>query len=78
MRTVTWIIPDFHCHHCLSRIGETLREIKGVRLLRSNPTTHTLTVEGSDAEVLAYAKRRLGQAGYPVQSNQPSPASKSV
>ncbi len=67
MRTVNWIVPDFHCHHCLSRINETLREIQGVRLLRSNPATHTLTVEGSDPEVLAYAKRCLAQAGYPVK-----------
>jgi copper chaperone CopZ len=46
MRTVNWVVPDYHCHHCLSRITDALRDIKGVRLLRSDPTKHTLTVEG--------------------------------
>ncbi|MCK6630612.1 MAG: heavy-metal-associated domain-containing protein [Anaerolineae bacterium] len=69
MRTVNWVVPDYHCHHCLSRITDALRDIKGVRLLRSDPTTHTLTIEGSGPEVLAFAKRHLAQAGYPVQSN---------
>lgn len=72
MRTVNWVVPDYHCHHCLSRITEALRDIKGVRLLRGDPTKHTLTVEGNDPEGLAFAKRRLAQAGYPVQSNHSS------
>lgn len=67
MRTVNWIIPDYHCHHCLRRITEVLRDIKGLRLLRGDPAKHIITLEGYNPEVLAYAKHRLAEAGYPVQ-----------
>jgi copper chaperone CopZ len=69
MRTVNWVIPDYHCHHCLRKITEALRDIKGVRLLRGDPAKHLLTVEGNNPEVLAYAKCCLAEAGYPVQAS---------
>ncbi len=69
MRTVTWVIPAYHCHHCLRRITEALRDVKGIHLVHSDPAKHVLTVEGNSPEVLAYAKHLLAEAGYPVQGS---------
>jgi copper chaperone CopZ len=68
MRTTTWTVPAYHCHHCLRKIKETLNEIEGVRVVGSDPGQHQVTVAAPTPEALAYAKHLLAQAGYPVQA----------
>jgi copper chaperone CopZ len=67
MRTVDWTIPAYHCSNCLLKIKHVLGEIEGVHLVRHNQSQHTVTLEAPTPEALAYTKRRLAQAGYPVQ-----------
>lgn len=69
MRTVDWTIPAYHCPDCLRRIKHILDEIEDVRLIRSDQAQHRLSLEAQTVEALAYAKRRLAAAGYPVQPN---------
>lgn len=67
MRTVEWMIPSYNCSNCLHKIKTVLAEIEGVAILRTDQSQHRLTVEGRSPEALAYAKRRLAEAGYPAQ-----------
>jgi copper chaperone CopZ len=67
MKTVTWYVPDYHCANCLARIKQVLAKIDSVRLVQGQPNQHLITVEAGGPEGLAYAKRRLAEAGYPVQ-----------
>lgn len=67
MRTVNWLAPTYHCGDCLLKIKRVLAEIEGVRLVSSDPRRQRLTIEAAGPEVIAYAKRRLAEAGFPVQ-----------
>lgn len=68
MRRVEWTIPSYHCANCLRKMKEVLAEIEGLRLVRHDERLHQLTLEAAGPEALAYAKRQLAQAGYPVQA----------
>jgi copper chaperone CopZ len=67
MRTVTWHIPNYHCRHCFGKIKQTLHEIDGIDQVQGDLKTQRLTLRGNGPEVLAFAKRRLAEAGYPVR-----------
>ncbi len=67
MRTVNWSAPTYNCGDCLFKIKRVLAEIEGVRLIGSDQRRQRLTVEATGPEVVAYAKRRLAEAGFPVQ-----------
>lgn len=71
MRTVEWMIPSYHCPNCLRKIKTTLAEIEGVAVLRADQSRHCVTLAAPTPEALAYAKRRLAEAGYPVQPVKP-------
>lgn len=72
MRTVAWYIPNFHCHNCLRTIKQTLEAIDGIQAVQGDLKTQRLTLRGRSPETLAFAKRRLAEAGYPVR---PAPSS---
>ncbi|HRV94717.1 MAG TPA: heavy-metal-associated domain-containing protein [Anaerolineae bacterium] len=67
MRTINWIAPTYHCGNCLIKIKRVLAEIDGVRLVSSDQGRQRLTIEAAGPEVIAYTKRRLAGAGFPVQ-----------
>jgi copper chaperone CopZ len=68
MRRITWHIPNYHCEHCFAKIKRALSEIDGLEQIEGNHKTGHVTLQGRGPEVLAFAKRRLAEAGYPVQT----------
>lgn len=75
MRTVNWFVSAYHCANCLGKIKAILDKVEGVRLVQGQQNRQLITVEASGPEALAFAKRRLAEAGYPVQ---PSPGEQRV
>lgn len=67
MRTINWIAPTYHCSNCLIKIKRVLAEIDGVRLVSSDQGRQRLTIEATGPEVIAYTKRQLAGAGFPVK-----------
>ena len=67
MRTINWIVPTYHCGNCLLKIKKVLSEIEGVRLVDNDQRRQRVTVQASGPEVIAYTKRRLAGAGFPVR-----------
>ena len=67
MRTINWIVPTYHCGNCLLKIKRVLAEIDGVDLIGNDQGRQQVTVQASGPEVIAYTKRRLAGAGFPVQ-----------
>lgn len=67
MRTVNWLAPTYHCGNCLLKIKRILAEIEGIRLIGNDQRRQRLTIEATGPEVIAYAKHRLAEAGFPVQ-----------
>lgn len=70
MRFVEWTIPAYHCPNCLRKIKAILEEIEGVSLEGSNQAQSRLTLKAQRPEALAYARRCLAEAGYPVQTGR--------
>ena len=68
MRLVEWTIPAYHCPNCLRKIKAVLGEIEGISLEGSNQAQSRLTLKARTPEALAYARRCLAEAGYPVQT----------
>jgi hypothetical protein len=54
----------------LRKIKAVLGEIEGISLESSNQTQSRLTLKAQTPEALAYARRCLAEAGYPVQNGR--------
>ena len=55
MSTLTLLVPDMTCRHCVRKVTAALRDVPGVQLVLADLTTTTVVLHGDPtvAEVLA-------------------------
>ena len=55
MSTLTLLVPDMTCRHCVRTVTAALRDVPGVQLVRADLTTTTVVLDGDAtiADVLA-------------------------
>jgi copper chaperone CopZ len=55
MSTLTLLVPDMTCRHCVRKVTAALRDVPGVQLVRADLTTTTVVLDGDAtiADVLA-------------------------
>ena len=72
MSTLTLLVPEMTCRHCVRKVTAVLRDVPGVQLVQADLTTATIVLRGEStvADVLA----ALDEAGFPG-TVLPSPAS---
>ena len=63
MTTVTLLVPEMTCRHCVRTVTSVLRDIAGVQLVQADARTTTVVLYGEPAvtDVLA----ALEAAGFP-------------
>jgi copper chaperone len=63
MSTLTLLVPDMTCRHCVRKVTAALRDVAGVQLVQADLTTTSVVLRGDPtvADVLA----ALDLAGFP-------------
>lgn len=64
--TTTYSVPGISCDHCVHAITNEVDKLEGVRAVRVDLATKTVTVDGDVAETTVRAA--IDEAGYDVES----------
>lgn len=67
MSTETFSIPNISCGHCVMSIKNELTELDGVRNVRGDADTKTVTVEWDAPATVEKIRRTLKEINYPAQ-----------
>ncbi len=67
MQTVTYVIPNISCHHCVRTIQNELSELEGVKEVRGDVAHKTITVVFEAPTNEAAIKTLLAEINYPAQ-----------
>jgi copper chaperone CopZ len=63
MTTVTLLVPDMTCRHCVRTVTAALRDVAGVRLVQADARTTRVTLHGEP--VVTDVMTALEAAGFP-------------
>ncbi len=69
MTTVTYVIPNISCHHCVRTIQNELGELEGVQEVRGDVAHKTITVVFDAPASETAIKTLLADINYPAQEN---------
>lgn len=65
MNTKTFQVPNINCHHCVMTIQRELGELQGVKSVKGDVETKTVTVEWEAPATWDSIKSLLAEINYP-------------
>ena len=68
MTTKTYHVPNISCGHCVGTIERELKSVEGLKSVKAELETKSVTVEVDAEEVLAEVEKLLEEIGYPAAS----------
>ena len=68
MTTVTYLIPNISCHHCVHTIKSEVSELAGVEAVEANPATKQATITFDAPATEEKIKTLLAEINYPAAS----------
>ncbi|WP_298981618.1 heavy-metal-associated domain-containing protein [Caldilinea sp.] len=66
MTTKTYHVPNISCGHCVNTIERELKSVEGLKSVKAELETKSVTVEVNAEEVLAEVEKLLEEIGYPA------------
>ncbi|GIV69703.1 heavy-metal-associated domain-containing protein [Caldilinea sp.] len=66
MTTKTYHVPNISCGHCVNTIERELKSVEGLKSVKAELETKSVTVEVDAEEVLAEVEKLLEEIGYPA------------
>lgn len=69
MKTKTEVIQNLKCGGCANTITKELSKVSGVQKVSVNNDENTVTFEYTDDKSLIAVEKRLGELGYPIDTD---------
>lgn len=66
MTIKTYHVPNISCDHCVGTIERELKSVEGLKSVKAELETKSVTVEVDAEEVLAEVEKLLEEIGYPA------------
>lgn len=66
MTTITYLIPNISCNHCVHTIKSEISEIPGVKSVEADPSTKKATITFEEPATEEKIKSALAEINYPV------------
>ncbi len=66
MTTKTYHVPNISCGHCVNTIERELKSVEGLKSVKAELETKSVTVEVDAEKVLAEVEKLLEEIGYPA------------
>jgi len=67
MAQATFNVPNISCGHCVSAIESELSEMTGVKTVKADADTKTVTVQWDDPASIERIRATLSEINYPAQ-----------
>lgn len=66
MTTITYLIPNISCNHCVHTIKTEVSDIPGVKSVEADPVTKKTTITFEEPATEEKIKALLAEINYPV------------
>lgn len=69
MNKITYKVPGISCGHCVNTIEMEIGELEGVKTVKAEMETRTVTIEYQDPASEQLLLDTMSEINYPVQAN---------